>query len=211
MKCAKCGLMQRSQERCKRCGNPLDSRSPAAPAAAENPYAPPVTVRGGAGLAGAPGEMFRDGQLLVARDGSHFPDRCVQCNESAEGFRLKKTFYWHSPSWYALILLNLLIYAIVAMVVRKKASFELALCARHRSRRQWCIAIGFGLPIVSFILMMASEANVTGLWIFLLALFAGALVGIYGAQVLTPKKIDDGFAYLKGAHPQFLASLPALR
>jgi hypothetical protein len=211
MKCSKCGLMQRSQQRCKRCGNPLDSRLPVAPLAQDNPYAPPDAAQRGPAIGGAAGDIFRDGELLVARDGAPFPDRCVRCNQAADGFRLRKTFYWHSPNWYALVIFNLLIYAIVAMVVRKKASFELALCARHRSRRQWCIAIGFGLPIVALILMMAGEDSAAGFWAFLLALFVGAVVGIAGAQVLTPKKIDEDYAYLKGAHPQFLASLRVLR
>jgi len=162
-------------------------------------------------MGGAAGGIFRDGKLLVARDGTLFPDRCVRCNEPTEGYRFRKTFYWHSPSWYALLLLNILIYAILAYVVRKKASFELTLCARHRSRRQWCTAIGFGLPILAFMLMMASDGNLVGVWRFLLALLVGAGVGIAGAQVLTPKKIEEEYAYLKGAHPHFLASLPTLR
>jgi hypothetical protein len=211
MKCPKCGLMQASQPRCKRCGNPSGSRSSQTRLTPDNPYAPPVAALHGRAIPDGAGDLFRDGKLLVARDGAAFPDRCVRCNQAAEGFRLRKTFYWHSPSWYALVLLNLLIYAIVAMVVRKKASFELALCPRHRSRRQWCIAVGCGLPIVSLMLMMATDGNAVSFWAFLLALLAGAVVGIAGAQILKPQKIDDEYAYLKGAHPQFLASLSVLR
>jgi hypothetical protein len=203
-------LIQKSQPRCRRCGNPVDVPN-AEPSASDNPYAPPVASRSGLSAPGGTGDIFRDGKILVARDGTLFPDRCVRCNAPTEGFRFRKTFYWHSPSWYALLFLNILIYAIVAYVVRKKASFDLALCARHRSRRQWCIAIGFALPILAFMLMMASEGNLIGLWVFVIALLVGAIIGVAGSQVLSPKKIDEDYAYLKGAHPQFLASLPALR
>ncbi len=145
MKCPQCGLMQKSQPRCKRCGSAVASRNAtAAPLASDNPYAPPIGARASRIPSDAAGDIFRDGGFLVARDGTPFPDRCVRCNHAAEGFRLKKTFYWHPPNWYALVLLNLLIYAIVAMVVRKKASFEVALCPRHRSRRRWCITAGIG-------------------------------------------------------------------
>jgi hypothetical protein len=109
------------------------------------------------------------------------------------------------------VFLNLIIYAVVAMVVRKKATFEMALCPRHRSRRQWCFAIAFGLPIVAFLAMMSTEGNLPGVWVFLLAVLAGAVVGVAGTQILTCKRIDGEYAYLKGAHPEFLAALPTLR
>jgi len=215
MKCPKCGLMQSQQPRCKRCGNPLESRSapetPVPPDNPDNPYAPPVSSPHDLATPDASVEIVRDGEVLIARDGTAFPDRCVRCNEPTDGFRFWKTFSWHLPAWYALALLSIFIYVVVALVVRKKASFELALCPRHRSRRQWGFAIGFGLPIVAFMMMMATEENLLAFWAFLLALLVGAVVGIVGTRVLTCKKIDDGYAYLKGAHPQFLASFPALR
>jgi len=204
--------MQSQQPRCKRCGSPFESRSaPEARVPQDNPYAPPDASPHGLATPDGAGELFRDGEILVAKDGTLFPDRCVRCNEVTDGFRFRKTFHWHLPAWYALVLLSLFIYVVVALVVRKKASFELALCPRHRSRRQWGFAIGFGLPIVAFMLMMATEENLVAFWAFLLALLVGVVVGIIGTRVLTCKKIDDGYAYLKGAHPQFLASLPALR
>ncbi len=203
--------MQSEHPRCKRCGSSFESRSsPEARVPLDNPYAPPVASPHGLATPDGAGEIFRDGEILVAKDGALFPDRCVRCNEVADGFRFFKTFYWHLPAWYALVLLSLLIYLVVALVVRKKATFQLALCPRHRSRRQWGFAIGFGLPIVAFMLMMATQENLA-FWAFLLALLVGVVVGIIGTRVLTCKKIDDGYAYLKGAHPQFLASLPALR
>jgi hypothetical protein len=214
MKCSKCGLMQARQATCRRCGNPFESAIESRVVAQthfENPYAPPVASPQGKATPDLAPEIFRDGEMLVVRDGTRFPDRCVRCNKETDVSRLWKTFYWHSPGWYALVLLNLILYAIVAMSVRKKASFELALCSQHRSRRQWCFAIAFGLPIVAFMAMMATEASMLGFWAFLLALLFGAIVGIVGAQVLTCTRIDGEYAYLKGAHPRFLASLPTLR
>jgi hypothetical protein len=155
--------------------------------------------------------MYRDGDILVARDGARFPDRCVRCNQGTDGVRLWKTYYWHSPGWYALVLLNVIIYAVVAMSVRKKAVFEMALCPRHRSRRQWCFAVAFGLPILAFLAMMSVEGDLLSFWAFLLAILVGVIVGIAGTQILTCKRIDGEYAYLKGAHPEFLAALPTLR
>lgn len=216
MKCLNCGLMQSRQARCRRCGNPLESprsvpRSSVKPVAGDNPYAPPEVSGHGAAMPDGASEIYRDGELIVARDGAPFPDRCVRCGQAANGFRLKKTFYWHTPSLYLLVLVSVLIYAIVALVVRKKASFELALCPLHHSRRRLAIGVGLALPLLGFAVMILTGAELASVWGFFLALLVGAVVGIIGAQILTPKRIEDGYAHLKGAHPRFLASLPALR
>jgi hypothetical protein len=221
MKCPKCGFMQGRQARCKKCGSPLDAdvrpsaparaASISAPVVADNPYAPPVASRAAPGMAAAADEeIFRDGELIVARDGAAFPDRCVRCNQSAEGFRVKKTLYWHPPSWYLLIFVSPLIYAIVAMVVRKKASFQLALCREHRNRRRLLIAIGLALPVVTLLIVILSEGEPASVFGLMIGVVVGLLLAIIGSQILSPKKIEDGYAYLKGARPQFLASLPAL-
>jgi len=59
--------------------------------------------------------------------------------------------------------------------------------------------------------MMSTEGSLPAFWAFLIAVLAGAVVGIAGTQILTCKRIDGEYAYLKGAHPEFLATLPTLR
>ena len=222
MRCPKCGLMQSSEPQCKRCGAALalGSRLPARSASAAvrppaapdsksaNPYAPPAAESHGTPYA-ANGNLFRDGKLLVARDGAPFPDRCVRCNGPAEGYRLKKTFYWHPPGWYVLIFASVLIYAVVAMIIRKKATFELSLCRRHRRRRVFLIGVGLGIPVLVLIGWIATGSDVMGPML-LIAVLVGSVAAVVGAQTMTPKKIADGYAHLKGAHPEFLSRLPAV-
>jgi hypothetical protein len=143
------------------------------------------------------------------RDGAPFPDRCVRCNEPAEGYRLKKTYYWHPPGWYLLILASILIYAIAAMIVRKKTTFAVSLCPRHRSRRVRLVALGIGAPVLALVAWIISGNDFMGP-ILLIAILVGSVLAVFGAQLMTPKKIEDGYAYLKGAHPEFLAGLPLL-
>lgn len=222
MRCPKCGLMQSAQPQCKRCGAKLAAvsrvparstvavahRSPDSIEPSANPYAPPSAASYGTPPA-ATGELFRDGNLLVVRDGAPFPDRCVRCNEPAEGYRLKKTYYWHPPAWYLLIFAGVLIYAIAAMVARKKASFAVSLCQRHRSRRVLLISLGIGIPFLALAAWIVSGNVVMGT-ILLISILVGPVLAVLGAQLMTPKRIEDGYAYLKGAHPEFLASLPLL-
>jgi len=216
MRCPKCGLMQSAQAQCKRCGaklaavsgGPAARRSPDPAEPSANPYAPPSAAPHGTPLAPT-GDLFRDGSLLVARDGAPFPDRCVRCNEPAEGYRLKKTYYWHPPAWYLLIFASILIYAIAAVIVRKKATFAVSLCPRHRSRRVRLIALGIGIPVLALVAWIGSGNDAMGL-ILLVGILVGAVLAILGAQTMTPKRIEEGYAYLKGAHPDFLARLPLL-
>ena len=73
--------------------------------------------------------------LVVSTFDHEFPDRCVICNCPAEGFRLKRTAYWH-PGWvYLLILISIVIYAVVALIVRKSVRLEYGLCPKHKARR----------------------------------------------------------------------------
>jgi hypothetical protein len=44
--------------------------------------------------------------------------------------------------------------------------------------------------------------------ILVIAILAGLVLAVVGTQLMTPKRIEDGYAYLKGAHPEFLARLP---
>jgi len=62
------------------------------------------------------------------------PAVCIKCGRPADGERLKKTSSWH-PRWvYILILIALLIYIIVALVLRKSTTLHIPLCLTHRTR-----------------------------------------------------------------------------
>jgi len=220
MRCPKCGLMQGAQPQCKRCGATLAAvsraparssipgalRSPEPIEPSANPYAPPAAASHAAPLT-TTGELFRDGNLLVARDGAPFPDRCVRCNEPAEGYRLKRTYYWHPPGWYLVIFAGVLIYAIAAVIVRKKATFAVSLCQRHRRRRVLLVALGIGIPVLALAAWIATGTDAMG-WVLAIAIPVGVVLAVAGTQLMSPKRIEDGYAYLKGAHPEFLARLP---
>jgi GYF domain 2 len=84
--------------------------------------------------------LWRSGKRVVARTETVFPDRCVKCNESAGGFRLKRTLYWAHPAYWLIFIVSRLIWVIVYLIVRKKAVVHIGLCERHRSSRKLWIA-----------------------------------------------------------------------
>ena len=127
-----------------------------------NPYRPPEApvVDRGTGEDADGVAVWRDGNAVVAVRDRAFPPRCVKCNAPVQKQEMHaRSFYWHTPWLYLLILLNILIYAIVAMAVRKKTRHDVALCAQHLRRRRIFIAIGWSWPLAIFI---AAEETLRG-------------------------------------------------
>jgi hypothetical protein len=155
-------------------------------------------------------QLWRSGRVLVMSKEALLPDRCVKCNEPVHGRRLKRNLYWHSQYVYLLIVLNLLIYAIVALIVRKRAKIQIGICGRHLMRRRIAIAIGWVAGLGGFMLFAASLTNnwgslaLIGFLLFLGGLIFGAVVG----PVVSAKKIGPQFVWVKGVCQPYLETLP---
>src|SRR5436190_273739 len=78
------------------------------------------------------------------------PRRCMQCGAEAVTER-KKNFSWH-PQWVIILLLvNLIIYVVVAMVLTKRMSIRAPFCDKHQNHwrwRAWFIWLGLALVCV---------------------------------------------------------------
>jgi hypothetical protein len=160
---------------------------------------------------GTPGSgVWRDQDTLIVSKGAELPDRCVKCNAPAPGPRLKKTFSWHHPAIYLLILVALLIYFVVAMVLRKKATVGLGLCSEHMAKHgksvliSWLL-IAFGVG--AFLLPILGADNIFML-LGVLLLLAGAIYALVTVRIVSVVKIDDQFARLKGFNKDYLDELP---
>ncbi len=181
-----------------------------------NPYAPPEddrrdSPRGGRWEDSGTG-LWQDRGLLVVDNGAELPPRCIVCNAPSTG-TLRRKLSWHPAGWYLLVLFNLLVYAIVAMIIRKTATIHVGLCDRHRSRRRMWIAIAWTMAIsaiaIPFALVPLGDDAVFGAAaVGMLVLIAAALIGLYGARVVYAKKMDAARAWVAGACSDYLADLP---
>lgn|GEM_PF-509763 len=227
-KCPQCGLINwQSDAECKRCHAPLgaaDTAPVTAPAAYvpgqwSSPYAPPppttfhpTTAYPGASVAEA-GLWRHNSTLVVALDHARqatLPPWCVKCGCHVEAADFKRKFHWHPPAYYLLLLVNLLVFAIVAMIVRKHATLYLGVCPAHRAQRRRAIMLSWGLIVVGIVLIVVGVANDTPGLAGLGALNTlGAIIyGAVSAQPVTVKKIDERFAWLNGVDAGYLAQLP---
>jgi hypothetical protein len=164
------------------------------------------------GVAVGSGVVWRDGKKIVARDGAVFPPRCLKCNAAASGTPMKRKLYWHNPWWYLVLLvpyIRLLIYIIIAVVVRKRATVEVYLCNEHKTRRVYLL-IATWLTWLSGIVAIGWGSSIHNTWLILAGpclVLTGIVLGIY-ARMFRTQKIKDGTVWLKGAGKPFLESLP---
>lgn len=200
--CARCGAMNMPVDQlCFKCRAPL--QLPSRIDSAQQPYFPPPTH----GMA----NIWRNRSLLVMTKEALLPGRCVKCNAYTDE-RLKRKLTWHHPALYLLIFISILIYVIVAMVVRKTATVNVGFCPEHLAARKKNIAITWALALLSIasFVMGGVLEDVTFIFASLPLLLATAIYGIVTLRVVVPTKIDDHYVWLKGVNADYLQEFPDL-
>jgi hypothetical protein len=176
-----------------------------------NPYAPSRASLAGATVAPPEsGGAWRDGALLILSPDTALPSRCVKCNEPADEPTKNRRIYWHSPWLYLLVLVNILIYAVVALIVRKKAAIAPGLCSAHKKRRRIGIAIAWTLLLagLAILFMGVARGEAQGVLAGLLVILAAIVVSTSVTRILRAKRIDAKYVRLKGCGAAFLDSMP---
>lgn len=154
--------------------------------------------------------LWRQNKRVVTVNETTFPDRCVKCNEPANGFCLKRTLYWQHPAYLLLILCNLLILLIVVLIVRKKAVVHIGLCEKHRANRTYGLTIGWlgflgGLAAIIGGAIMQSWITVV---IGVVLILVGAVFGIAWGRTVYATKITKENVWVGGVNSKFLENLP---
>lgn len=158
----------------------------------------------------APAVAVRRGKNLVVPRSAVLPARCLKCNEMAST-PWRKKFYWHSQWLYLLILFpGILIYAIVAMIVRKQMELNLPLCDTHHADRKRYKMLAI-LMLVGFIpagLLLGSIGSEALGWVTGIAMFVTGFVFYSLGQLgMRPLKIDEAGGEFRGACTAFLDGL----
>lgn len=146
----------------------------------------------------------------MTRHAAVLPARCVKCNAEVQEILKKQRFYWHHQAWFALVLLNAIIYIVVAMIVRRHADVTFGLCGPHRRRRKRGVLVAVGGILLSLALIFVGIATSQSalLLIALLGFLGFIVVAIVKGRTLLPVRIDKTGAQFKGCGEAFLASLP---
>ena len=175
------------------------------------PKSPPTSPPTSPQTAALTTTVFRRGKLLITpAPGTELPPRCVKCNVEVNRKLRKKVLYWHHPALLLLILAGVLVYAIVALVVRKPLTVRYAMCKRHSNIRWrhilivWLFVIGAGVFIWQGFETEEPMWFVVGVASFLVSMFYLVLF----VPVFKPKRIESTFAEVSGCGRPFLDSLP---
>lgn len=159
---------------------------------------------------------WRDGKDLVVRHDTRLPERCIKCNAAAKLPLKRKRYFWHHGGWYLLILINLILYAIVALFARKKTYMSAGLCEQHSKRRiiaivamlvGFCVAMG----LVVFALGGGGESGPALLPIAAVLFIASIVIGMVAGRAVYPKRIGERYARFAGCGRAFLDTLPPFR
>jgi len=173
--------------------------------AGHNIYAPPAAQVGD----NIGSKCKRLGDLVVVPIGSDLPARCILCNAPAKTPIKKSNLQWHSPWLYLLLLFNLLVYAIVAMMVRKTMKVSPGLCEEHtarRTKRVWSFlggavaAFAVGVAFMHFDLPPGGVIAFTASAILL-------IVASFASRKVHAKFIDAEVAHVAGCKEPFLRGL----
>lgn len=182
----------------------VDDRRPWVPGDAQSaPFAAASAL-----AAHAQPRVWRSESALVVELSSELPPRCVVCNHEASE-RIERKFRWHEPLLYLLILAGVLVYAIVATVVSKRAAVKLGLCARHHAARRRNLALAWSAGIAGFacvITAVSVESIVLGFYVGLPLLVFAAIFGQRKASIVRVTRIDEHCVHLSGTGKPFLES-----
>jgi len=149
---------------------------------------------------------WRDGKRVVLDRNAVLPDRCIKCNEPANGFRRTAKLTYVPTS-------RELLFGAWAYLSAKRAQIEIGLCERHRRSRAVTVALG-SLAVILASIIVFTQVRATDVTLPLLAT-AGLIGGVIGlsyaavaGRLVRAAKITDTHIWLKGAGEPFLASLP---
>lgn len=139
-KCSSCGFINfASATDCRKCRQPL-STVPNSESDAPN------------------NSIWQDGNQLVMNLGAELPDKCIMCNEPANGRRFPVKLTWDQKLWKTPLLVG---YAVVSY---KETSLEVGVCDRHYRRLDLTmffgvlsIILGFVVFFLNFLFRRSSE------------------------------------------------------
>ena len=156
------------------------------------------------------GGIWRIGSNLIVPDGATLPQCCVKCNVPVPEAPRLKAYYWYPQIMVLLVVLNPVIFGVIALCFRKKGSVRVYVCKHHRRRRIVCLVSEALLAIASILTIIAGALSRNANYLVFVGLIAFmiAIILAFVSRELYPTKIKKKVLWLKGASHAFLAGIP---
>jgi hypothetical protein len=158
--------------------------------------------------------IWRDGNQLVMSQDAELPYVCIKTNRPADVW-LPRTVSWY-PKWTLVLLpLGLIVWLIVAGVLRRQATIRVGLCESRRAGRVWTIVLAWGGVVLSLGLLILGaileKRQPEAVWLIpvgIVLFFGSAIVGATLPTIVSAAYLTEDHIWLKGVHPDYLARFP---
>jgi hypothetical protein len=155
---------------------------------------------------------WRDGDLLVLAPDAVLPDRCVKTDLPADGRTVDVALLWHQPAVYWLLVLNPIVYLVVARAVGTSVVVtvpvtQTTLGAARRAR--WLVAALLAAGATAWV-CAALLARAELFWPGVALMALSIPVYLLGARFIRVRRLEDERVWIAGASVNFLARLPEL-
>lgn len=164
----------------------------------DNPYQPPATLDL---LAPSTGGLRLDGKALVAPKGYIFPAICLKTGATEDlNPRERRKFSWSSPKLAILIIVNILIYALVASICAKRGEVHFHLSRNAARKRRNALLGNWGLlflAIACFILGATTDTPAY-FWAGGVSMLLCLIFGIIASRFFWAQKVDKTHIWIRG-------------
>jgi hypothetical protein len=156
-----------------------------------------------------PSPIRVSGSSVIVPKTFEFPQVCLFTGATENLVKVRKQLAWHHPAVFLAILPGLLIYVILALILRKTATIEFYMSRQERTRRRWWHLANWGVFLMTFVSLIAAGGYEINWAIYLAPVFFVATFVIYLLKVrlLYAKKIDDSRATVGGISPMVFSQL----
>ena len=158
--------------------------------------------------------IWRDANQMVMTRDAELPYVCIKTNRPADVW-LPRTVSWY-PKWtLVLVPLGLLVFVIVAGLLRRQTTIRVGLCESRRVGRVWAlvlawggIVLGLGLLLLGAVLEERQPEAAYLMPLGVVLFFGSAIVGDTLPTIVSAAYITEDHIWLKGVHPDYLARFP---
>jgi hypothetical protein len=159
----------------------------------------------------APAVYIKDRALVVPRN-FDLPPVCVFTGRTENLVPVKRQLSWHHPAVYFALLANIIIYLILAIVLRKVSTHTYYIEMEERSRRRRWHLINWGILLAGFgLIVAAGVADMPALLLGTLACIVATIVFYFlKVRLLYAQKVTDTEAELRGIAPEAMEKIALL-
>lgn len=147
--------------------------------------------------------------FVIVRDGAVLPARCIKTNELVTDVGMKRKLHWAHPALFLIILVNLLIFLVVYLIVRKQCTIRYFMSRYAKRRQLFKQLFAVGVLLFGFFGMFVGTVvdSIEMIVLGIVLLCAGVVMLVKFLEAISLVKHKDGEFWIKGCCPEFVRSI----